>query len=83
MRPRGDWTEEGRGGTKIALPTSPPLVDLELDTHQGGTGSEDGESDLGDLPELKAEVASFLQGSSEMSCDEDPPLEPPMSRPTD
>ena len=39
--------------------------------------------DLGDLPELKGEVASFLQGSSEMSGNEDLPLEPPVSRPTD
>ena len=28
-------------------------------------------------------MASFLQGLSETSCDEDPPLELPMSRPTD
>ena len=62
---------------------STPSRSVKLDMHQGGTGSEDGESDLGDLPELKAEVASFLQGSSETSCDEDPPLELPVSRPTD
>ena len=51
--------------------------------HKGGTGSEDEESDLGDPLELKAEVASFLQGSSEVSGDEDLPLELPVSRPTD
>ena len=62
---------------------STPSRSVEFDMHQGGTGSEDGESDLGDLPELKAEVASFLQGSSEMSGNEDLPLELPMSRPTD
>ena len=62
---------------------STPSQSVKLDMHQGGTGSKDGESDLGDWPELKAEVASFLQGSSEMSCDEDPPLELPMSRPAD
>ena len=62
---------------------STPSQSIELDMHQGGTGSEGRESDLGDLPELKAEVASFLQGSSETSCDEDPPLELPMSRPAD
>ena len=55
---------------------STPSQSVELDMNQGGTGSEDGESDLGDLPELKVEVASFQQGSSEMSCDEDLPLEP-------
>ena len=37
-----------------------PSQSIKFDTYQGGTGSEDGESDLGDLPELKAEVASFL-----------------------
>ena len=62
---------------------STPSQSIELNMHQGGTGSEDGESDLGDLPELKAEVASFLQGSSEMSSNEDLPLELPVSRPTD
>ena len=62
---------------------STPSRPIELDTHQGGTGSEDRESDLGDPPELKVEVASFLQGSSEMSGNEDLPLEPPVSRPAD
>ena len=62
---------------------STPSQSVKLDMHQGGTGSEDGESDLGDLLELKMEVASFLQGSSEKSGNEDPPLEPPMSRPAD
>ena len=32
-------------------------------------GSEGGDSDLGEPPQLKAEVASFLQGSSEMPKD--------------
>ena len=62
---------------------STPSRSVEPDMHQGGTGSEDRESDLGDLPELKAEVASFLQRSSETSSDEDPPLELPVSRPAD
>ena len=62
---------------------STPSRSIKLDMPQGRTGSEDRESDLGDPPELKAEVASFLQGLSEMSCDEDLPLELPVSRPTD
>ena len=62
---------------------STPSQSIKPDMHQGGTGSEDRESDLGDLPELKVEVASFLQGSSETSGDEDLPLELPVSRPTD
>ena len=51
--------------------------------HQGGTESKDGESDLGDPLEMKVEVASFQQGLSETSCDEDLPLELPVSRPAD
>ena len=50
------------------------------DLLQGKTGSGSGDSDLGDPPKLKVEVASFLQGSSGK---EDPPLEPPMSQPID
>ena len=53
------------------------------DPPQGKTGSGSKDSDLGDPPKLKAEVASFLQGSSEMSGEEDPPLEPPTSQPAD
>ena len=62
---------------------STPSRSIEPNMHQGQTGSKDEESDLGDLLELKAEVASFLQGSSEASSDEDLPLELPVSRPTD
>ena len=36
----------------------------------GRTGSKGRDSDLGEPPQLKAEVASFLQGSSEMPEDE-------------
>ena len=50
------------------------------DLPQGKTGSGSRDSDLGDPPKLKVEVASFLQGSSRK---EDPPLEPPTSQPTD
>ena len=48
------------------------------------TGSEGRDSDLGDLPQLQAEVASFLQCSSE-TAEEDSkgiPPEPPISQPT-
>ena len=37
----------------------------------GGMGSDSRDLDLGEPPQLKAEVASFLQGSSEASKDED------------
>ena len=36
----------------------------------GRMGSEGGDSDLGEPPQLKVEVASFLQGSSKMPEDE-------------
>ena len=41
------------------------------DLLQGKTGSGSKDSDLGDPPKLKAEVASFLQGLSETSGEED------------
>ena len=53
------------------------------DPLQGETGSGSKDSDLGDPPKLKAEVTSFLQGLSEMSGEEDPILEPPVSQPAD
>ena len=37
----------------------------------GGMGSKGGDSELGEPPQLKAEVASSLQGSSEMPEDKD------------
>ena len=44
----------------------------------GKEGSEDRDSDLGELPELKPAVASFLWGSPETSDNkgEETPLEP-------
>ena len=42
----------------------------------GRTGSEGEDSDLGEPPQLKAEVASFLQGSSEMPEDKDEEMLP-------
>ena len=46
-------------------------------------GSEGGDSDLGEPPQLQAEVASFLQGSSEMPEEENEEMspEPPISQP--
>ena len=48
-----------------------------------GTGSEGRDSDLGDPPQLQAEVASFLQGSSETTEEENKEIspEPPVSQP--
>ena len=48
-------------------------------------GSEGRDSDLGEPPQLQAEVASFLQGSSEMPEEENEEMspEPPVSQPTE
>ena len=48
----------------------------------GGMGSKGGDSDLGEPLQLKAEVASFLQGLSRMSEveDEETLLEPSVSK---
>ena len=46
------------------------------DMPSGRMGSEGGDSDLGEPPQLKAEVASFLQGSSKMPEDEDEEMLP-------
>ena len=42
-------------------------------------GSEGEDSDLGEPPQLKVEVASFLQGSSEMPEDKDEEMLPELS----
>ena len=60
-----------------------PGQSAEPDVPQGKAGSESKDSDLGDPPKLKADMASFLQGSSGTSGEEDPPLEPPTSQPAD
>ena len=51
----------------------------------GRTGSEGRDSDLGEPPQLRAEVASFLQGSSEMPEEENKEMspEPPISQPAE
>ena len=45
----------------------------------GRMGSKGKDSDLGEPPQLKAEVASFLQGSSEMPEDKDEEMLPELS----
>ena len=42
----------------------------------GRMGSKGKDSDLGEPPQLKVEVASFLQGSSEMPEDKDEEMLP-------
>ena len=55
------------------------------DMPSSGMGSEGGDSDLGDPPQLQAEVASFLQGSSKTTEEENKEMspEPPISQPTE
>ena len=57
-----------------------PSQSIDPDTPCSNTESEDGVSNLGEPPELKAEVASFLEGSTEVSDgdSEEGPLEPPV-----
>ena len=84
-RSRTQWELERRkrwGQVSFATPLTSGQS-AEPDLPQGKTGSGSKDSDLGDPPKLKAEVASFLQGSSEMSGVENPPLEPPVSQPAD
>ena len=80
------WQEPERRKRWHRVSFATPLTSgqsAEPDPPQGETGLGSKDSDLGDPPELKVEVASFLQGSSETSGEEDPPLEPPASQPTD
>ena len=49
------------------------------DMPPGEMESEDGVSNLGELPELKAEVASFLEGSSEASDGESEEMPPELA----
>ena len=48
-------------------------------------GSEGGDSDLGEPPQIQAKVASFLQGSSKTTEEENEEMspEPPISQPTE
>ena len=84
-RSRTWWEPERRKRWRqvsfATLLTSSQSAKPDLPPGETESGSKD--SDLGDPPELKAEVASFLQGSSETSREEDPPLEPPASQPAD
>ena len=74
QRPEGIWAERCCRVRFASEPT--PSQSISPDMPPSETESEDGASDLGDPPELKAEVASFLEGSSEVSdgeSEEGPP----------
>ena len=85
LRPqsRDRQSSEGRWEERCHLASEPvPSQSINPDMLPGKMGSEDRASDLGEPPELKAEVASFLEGSSETSdCEsEKMPLEPAVSK---
>ena len=81
-RSRTQWELERKKRLRRVSFTTPLISgqSAEPGLPQGETGSGSRDSDQGDPPELKVEVASFLQGSSGK---EDPPLEPPASQPAD
>ena len=64
-------------------PTASQSADPDMPSGEMGSGG--GDSDLGEPPQLQAEVASFLQGSSEMpeEGNEEMLPEPPMFQPTE
>ena len=88
VRPRSQdcWRLEGMREGKCCQvcfasePTPSQYVDPDMPPSE--TGSEDRTPSLGELPELKAEVASFLEGSSEVSDgkSKEGPLEPSVSK---
>ena len=87
-RPRDSQRPEERRKRQCQVSfSSQPMVSRSADPDMpsGGKGSEGGESDLGEPPQLKAEVASFLQGSSKMPEEEDEEMlpEPPVSQSTE
>ena len=62
---------------------SQPTAGRSANMPSSRTGSEGADSDLGEPPQLQANVASFLQGSSKMTKEESKEisLEPPVSQP--
>ena len=64
QRSEGMWQERCHWAGSASKPT--PSQSTNPDTSPGEMEPEDRTSDLGEPPKLKAEVASFLEGSSEM-----------------
>ena len=62
---------------------SQPTAGRSADMPSSRMGSEGADSDLGEPPQLQADVASFLQGSSKMTEEESEEIspEPPISQP--
>ena len=65
-------TGAGKGDMRPAS-----VANLQLaNTPSSGTGSEGTDSDLGEPLQLQADIASFLQGSSEMTEEESKEISP-------
>ena len=62
-RSEGMWEERHCWASSASKPT--PSQSTDPDMSPGKMEPEDRTSNLGELPKLKAEVASFLEGSSE------------------
>ena len=74
-RSRDGWRSKGEGRKKrchqVSFADKPaPSQSADPEMPSGKAGSKGGDSDLGELPELKPAVASFLQGSPETLDDE-------------
>ena len=88
VRPKSQdhWRSEGMQEERrcqVSLASKPtPSQSANPDMPPGEMESEDGASILGEPPELKVEVASFLEGSSEMSdgTSQEMPPEPAVSK---
>ena len=85
-RPRDSQSPEERRRKRqcwVSFSSQPTVSQsANPDTPSGRTGSKGRDSDLGEPPQLKVEVASFLQGSSEIPEEEDEEMlpEPPVSQ---
>ena len=73
-----DSQEPGERRKKRRCQASQPVTSqfANPDMLPGRMGSEGEDSDLGEPPQLKVEVASFLQGSSEMPEEKDEEMVP-------
>ena len=80
-RSQDPWRSKGEGWKKRCHQVSfadklAPSQSTDPDTLSGKEGSKGGDSDLGELPELKPAVASFLWGSPETSDNEGKEMSP-------
>ena len=79
---RSEGMREGKCHQVYFASEPTPSQSIDPDMPPSETESEDGASNLGEPPELKVEVASFLEGSSEAldGKSEEGPPEPSVSK---